>query len=203
MPSNFVTCLSFFPPNAKCRMLNANKQRGLLLDRDGVVNIDRGYIHTRAAFTFMLGLFPFLRIAQDRGYRLAIVTNQAGVARDLYSVRAYEDLTAWMLEALRSEGITIDLVLACFEHPDGVVEPYRRESFWRKPNPGMILEAAQRLRLDLARSIMIGDTKRDMEAAQAAGVGTRLWLTIDSVENLPGVTVVRDFAQALTAFEAG
>jgi D-glycero-D-manno-heptose 1,7-bisphosphate phosphatase len=184
-------------------MLNANKQRGLLLDRDGVVNIDRGYIHTRAAFTFMLGLFPFLRIAQDRGYRLAIVTNQAGVARDLYSVRAYEDLTAWMLEALRSEGITIDLVLACFEHPDGVVEPYRRESFWRKPNPGMILEAAQRLRLDLARSIMIGDTKRDMEAAQAAGVGTRLWLTIDSVENLPGVTVVRDFAQALTAFEAG
>lgn len=173
-------------------------QRGLLLDRDGIVNVDLGYVGTRDRFTFSLGLFPFLRAAQDRGYRLAIVTNQSGIARGMYSVDDYENLTRWMLDAFRKEGIWIELVLACFEHKGGTVEKYKRESFWRKPNPGMILEAAQRLRLDLVRSVMLGDSERDMQAALAAGVGTCLLMTgKEDQPAMPGVTVVRDFAQAL------
>ncbi|MDD5586267.1 MAG: HAD family hydrolase [Alphaproteobacteria bacterium] len=176
--------------------------RGLFLDRDGVVNVDRGYVGAREKFAFMPGLFPFLRAAHDKGYRLVIVTNQSGVARGLYTAADHEDLTAWMLESLRREGIGIDLALACFEHPEGTVDPFRRQCFWRKPNPGMILEAAGRLRLDLARSAMIGDQPRDMQAAQAAGVGKCLLLVgEENPPATPGVTVVRDFVQALAALE--
>ncbi|NTU76471.1 MAG: HAD family hydrolase [Alphaproteobacteria bacterium] len=174
------------------------RRRGLLLDRDGVINVDRGYVSARDQFSFLPGLFPFLRAAQDRGYRLAIVTNQSGVARGLYTLDDYERLTAWMMESFRREGIGIDLVLACFEHGEGAVPAYSRESFWRKPNPGMILEAARRLRLDLARSAMIGDNARDMQAARAAGVGLCLWLTQDPTASLPDVKTVRDFDQTLS-----
>jgi len=173
-------------------------QRGLFLDRDGVINLDRGYVSAREQFTFTLGIFPFLREAQDRGFRLVIVTNQSGVARGLYSEEDYQSLTRWMLGALGQEGISISLVLACFEHAEGTVEPYCRASYWRKPNPGMILEASQRLRLDLPRSAMIGDQLRDMEAAEAAGIPARLLLTKDkSLVPPPGATPITDFAQAL------
>jgi D-glycero-D-manno-heptose 1,7-bisphosphate phosphatase len=174
--------------------------RCLFLDRDGVINIDRGYVSSREAFAFQPGLFPFLRAAQDKGYRLAIVTNQSGVARGLYTAADYESLTSWMLDRFRREGIEIALVLACFEHPEGTAEPYKRESFWRKPNPGMLMDAARRLRVDLARSAMLGDQERDMQAAQAAGVGICILLT-DKKDPpvMIGITVAQDFAQALSS----
>src|SRR5580704_17018683 len=131
------------------------KRRGLLLDRDGVINVERGYIGTREEFEFMPGLFPFLNAAQDLGFRLAILTNQSGVARGLYTEAAYEKLTGWMLKELAGQGIAIDLVLACFTHPKGDVAEYTRESFWQKPKPGMVLEAVQRLDLDPARSAFL------------------------------------------------
>jgi D-glycero-D-manno-heptose 1,7-bisphosphate phosphatase len=81
-----------------------------------------------------------------------------------------------MQEALGKEGILIDLILASFTHPEGVEAALRRVSFWRKPNAGMVLEAAQRLNLDLSRSVMIGDKESDMQAALAAGVGKAYWL---------------------------
>ncbi|MGE3624010.1 MAG: D-glycero-alpha-D-manno-heptose-1,7-bisphosphate 7-phosphatase [Bdellovibrionales bacterium] len=148
------------------------KRRGLLLDRDGVINIDHGYVGTREQFEFMPNIFPFLRAVQDMGFRLAILTNQSGVARGMYTECDYRDLTNWMLAELARQGIVIDLVLACFEHPEGTVSAYARESFWRKPNPGMVLEAVQRLNLDPARSAFVGDNKRDMEAAERAGIKT-------------------------------
>ncbi len=177
-------------------------QRGLFLDRDGVVNVEFGYVGKRENFVFKIGLFPFLREMQDRNYRIAIVTNQSGVARGRYTEDDYRDLTNWMLDCFKQESITIDAVLACFEYDDATIAKYKRESFWRKPNPGMILEAAQKLRLDLSRSVMIGDRQRDMEAAQSAGVGTRLWMTDEKdLPELTGVKVITDFDQALAAIE--
>ncbi len=179
------------------------RQRGLLLDRDGVINVDHGYVATRERFDFTPGVFPFLRAAQDCGYRLAIVTNQSGVARGLATRHDYERLTAWMLEVLRGEGVTVGATLACFEHDAGVDPALCRASFWRKPNPGMILEAALRLNLDLARSALIGDQARDMQAAQAAGVGTCLWLTEKDASPLSGITVVSCWSQILQALDTG
>jgi D-glycero-D-manno-heptose 1,7-bisphosphate phosphatase len=179
------------------------KSRALFLDRDGVINVDHNYVSEREKFEFMPGLFPFLRAAQDRGFRLVIVTNQSGVARGLYTEEDYETLTAWMLKEFKKEEIAIDLVLACFEIKDGEVARYRRESFWRKPNPGMVLDAAQRLRLDLPRSAMIGDRERDILAALGAGVGTCLWLApAGSARTMPGVTNIKDFTEALQVLAA-
>jgi D-glycero-D-manno-heptose 1,7-bisphosphate phosphatase len=177
-------------------------RRGLLLDRDGVINADRGYVGTRAQFEFMPGIFPFLRAAQDLGYRLAILTNQSGVARGKYTAEDFEKLTDWMRGELAKEGIAIDLVLACFEHEDGSVAPYNRASFWRKPDPGMVLEAVQRLRLDPTRSAFLGDKMTDMEAAKAGGIGTRLLLADKLPEKSDGVMLVRDFREALKALVA-
>ncbi|MBK3776634.1 D-glycero-beta-D-manno-heptose 1,7-bisphosphate 7-phosphatase [Azospirillum brasilense] len=150
--------------------------KALLLDRDGVVNVDHGYIGDRNRFTFMHGIFPLARHAADRGFRIAVITNQSGIARGYFSEAAFLELSAWMLEMFRSQGVELAGVFHCPYHKGGVVERYARDSFWRKPNPGMILEAAQRLDLDLSRSVFLGDQPTDMAAAQAAGVARRIML---------------------------
>jgi len=170
------------------------RRRGLLLDRDGVINEDHGYISTFDRFAFKADLFPFLRKAQDFGYRLALVTNQSGVARGYYSHQDYEKLTSQMQDALAREGIVFDLILASFTHPEGVVADLKRDSFWRKPNAGMVLEAAMRLNLDLARSVMVGDKITDMQAALAAGVGRCFMLDGEPMDD-PAVTPVHGFKE--------
>jgi len=171
-------------------------RRGLLLDRDGVVNVDRGYVGTIEQFEFTPGLFPFLRAATDHGYRLAILTNQSGVARGLYREDDFHALTAWMLDQLQKQGLSINLMLGCCEHPEGSVLPYARESFWRKPSPGMVLEAVQRLHLDPVNSAFLGDQPRDMEAARLGGIGHQLLLNA-SAELGEGVIRVHNFDEAL------
>ena len=172
-------------------------RRGLLLNRDGVINVSRGYVGSRASFEFMPGLFPFLKATQDHGFRLAILTNQSGVARGFYTEDDFTTLTAWMLDEFQQQGITIDLVLGCYEHAEGYIPTYTRESYWRKPNPGMMLEAVQRLRLDPARSFFLGDKMRDMDAAAAGGIQHRVLLS-QSATPSEGVVVVRNFDEALT-----
>ena len=174
-----------------------NKNRALLLDRDGVVNADYGYVGAAWKFDFLPGLFPFLRAAQDKGYRLAVLTNQSGVARGLYTEKDYQSVTAHMLSVLRREAITLDLTLACFEHPEGTIPAYAFESFWWKPNPGMVLEAIRRLDLDPARSAFLGDNLRDMQAAQGGKISRCLWLTQKEVAAPAGVDCVKTYDEAL------
>ncbi len=178
--------------------MTPNRQKGLFLDRDGIINVDTGYVGHWADFVFQPGVFPFLRAATDKGYRLAIVTNQSGIGRGYYTAEDYEDLTAHMLAALAREGIDIPLVLHAPVHPTEGIGALRRDSFWRKPAPGMILEAAQRLGLDVGRSALLGDSPTDMEAALAAGVKRALWLTKTPSAMLKGVIQVGDFTEALS-----
>ena len=174
-----------------------NKYRALLLDRDGVINVDHNFVGSVDRFDFMPDLFPFLRSAQDRGYRLAVLTNQSGVARGRYTEADHEAVTAYMIDGLKREGIRIDLTLVSYHHPEGTIAPYARESFWRKPNPGMVLEAVRRLNVDLARSAFLGDSLRDMQAALAGGIKTCLWLTDKAADIPSGVTVVKNYDEAL------
>jgi len=174
-------------------------RRGLLLDRDGVININHGYVGKKEQFEFLPGLFNFLRQLQDRGFRLAILTNQSGVARGYFTEEDHKTLMDWALNKLASQGITIDLTLACFEHPEGKIETYKRESYWRKPNPGMVLDALQRLHLNPSHSVFLGDSQRDLEAAQRGKIKTCLWLTSLSIEVPPGITLVHDYDQAMRA----
>lgn len=172
------------------------KRRGLFLDRDGVINEDVNFVGTVERFAFKQGIFAFLREAHGLGYCLVVATNQSGVARGLYTAEDHEAVTAHMLAALAREDITIDVVETCYHHKDGVVSPYNRASFWRKPSAGMILDAAQRLGIDLTRSAMIGDRESDMLAAQNAGIPVRLLLSASAA--LPdGAVRIASFDEAL------
>ncbi|MCG5242096.1 D-glycero-alpha-D-manno-heptose-1,7-bisphosphate 7-phosphatase [Azospirillum doebereinerae] len=146
----------------------------LLLDRDGVINVDHGYVVTHDRFQFMDGIFDLARAAVDQGYRLAVITNQSGIARGYFTEAEFLAFTAWMADEFRRRGVELAGVFHCPYHRSGPVERFARESFWRKPAPGMILEASRRLDLDLARSVFVGDQPTDMQAAQAAGVGLRV-----------------------------
>ncbi|WP_448187552.1 D-glycero-alpha-D-manno-heptose-1,7-bisphosphate 7-phosphatase [Azospirillum sp. sgz301742] len=150
--------------------------KALLLDRDGVVNVDHGYVCEVGHFAFLDGIFALARRAVDRGYRVAVVTNQSGIARGYYSESQFHALSRWMAGEFERHGVSLAGIFHCPYHTAGTVAPYVRESFWRKPNPGMILEAQRRLNLDLARSLFLGDQPSDMAAARAAGVGTRVLL---------------------------
>lgn len=148
-------------------------KRALFLDRDGVINHDLGYTSSTEKFRFIDGIFDLCRAARRSGYLLIVVTNQAGIGRGYYSEQDFLALTAWMRERFEAEGAPVTDVFYCPYHPEHGVGYYKQDSFDRKPNPGMLLRAAEKHGIDLGRSIMIGDKDSDMQAASQAGVGIR------------------------------
>ncbi|HEY1412843.1 MAG TPA: HAD-IIIA family hydrolase [Rhodopila sp.] len=146
------------------------RRKALFLDRDGVLNVDHGYVGSRDRFEWMDGALDALRYATQAGWHVFIVTNQSGVARGHYNVAAVHDLLDWIADQARAAGATIDDARYCPYHPDGVIETYRQVHPWRKPMPGMLLDLIQTWELDPARAVMIGDQETDMRAAEAAGV---------------------------------
>ena len=143
----------------------------VFLDRDGVINKETGYTHKVDDFHFVDGVFAACRELSKTGYRLIVITNQAGIARGYYTEADFHQLTKWMLDKFRQQGIEIDDVYYCPHHPVHGVGDYRRDCDCRKPAPGMILRAAQEHSLNLQRSILVGDKITDIEAGRAAGVG--------------------------------
>lgn len=146
-------------------------QRAVFLDRDGVVNVDLGYVHRVADFRFVPGSDAAMAQLQAAGWRLVIVTNQSGLARGLYSMADYERFTAHLHGRLADIGVRVDAVLHCPHLPDAAVDSYRLDCDCRKPGPGMLLRAARELSLDLAASVIVGDRLTDVQAGRAAGVG--------------------------------
>ena len=158
--------------------------RALFLDRDGVINHDFGYTSAADDFKFIDGIFDLCRAAKKLGYLLIVVTNQAGIGRGYYSVQDFLTLTQWMRERFAEEDVPITDVFHCPYHPEHGVGKYKMDSFDRKPNPGMLLRAAEIHRVSLKLSIMIGDKDSDMQAAIKAGVGVRChYLAIGSCQS--------------------
>jgi D-glycero-D-manno-heptose 1,7-bisphosphate phosphatase len=148
------------------------QRSALFLDRDGVINVDRGYVHRPDQFEFMTGIFELARfVVNDLRWYLVVVTNQSGIGRGFFDERAYDHLTRWMCDRFADENAPINKVYHCPYHPELGIGAYRRDHPWRKPKPGMILQAAADLDLDLPRSAIIGDSTDDMVAGAAAGVG--------------------------------
>jgi D-glycero-D-manno-heptose 1,7-bisphosphate phosphatase len=144
--------------------------RALFLDRDGVVNEEVGYLHRVEEVRFVEGIFSLCRTAMRLGYRLVVVTNQAGIARGYYTEADFELLMAWMREALRAEGIELDAVYHCPFHPEHGVGRYKREHEDRKPGTGMLRRATREFGVELAESVMVGDRCSDIAAANSAGL---------------------------------
>jgi D-glycero-D-manno-heptose 1,7-bisphosphate phosphatase len=147
--------------------------KALFLDRDGVINHDDGYTYEQENFRFIDGIFELGRAAVKKNYQIFVVTNQAGIGRGYYTESQFLKLTDWMLAKFNDEGVPISDVFYCPDHPIYGIGQYKKESFDRKPNPGMILKAIQRHKISSQVSIMIGDKDSDMEAAFRANVSTR------------------------------
>jgi D-glycero-D-manno-heptose 1,7-bisphosphate phosphatase len=163
------------------------KQRALLLDRDGVINVDHGYVHHSDNFNFIDGIFELARTACASGYRLVVITNQAGIGRGYYSEQQFHQLTQWMCNQFLSAGAPIEKVYFSPFHPTEGLGKYKKDHISRKPRPGMILLAQQELDLDLENSILIGDKASDMQAGIAAGVGTNLLFSKHPPRKLSGL----------------
>ncbi len=148
-------------------------QPALLLDRDGVINVDRTFVHRIVDFVWQPGIFELVRTASCRGMATVVVTNQSGIGRGDYSLSDFDAVNSYMCAAFEAQGTPITAVYYCPYHPNAEAERYRAADHpWRKPRPGMILAAQHDLKLDLARSILFGDRWSDVEAGAAAGVGT-------------------------------
>lgn len=141
----------------------------LFLDRDGVVNLDRGYVHRIEQFVWVPGIFDTVRMANRLGLAVFVVTNQAGIARGYYSEQQFLALTDWMKAQFAEAGAPLADVYFCPFHPDGL-PPYDVAAPCRKPAAGMLLQAAQEHDLDLGRSVLIGDQESDIGAGRAAGL---------------------------------
>ena len=149
-------------------------QRALFLDRDGVINIDSGYIWRPEDFIFNDGVFEACRAARALDYLLIVVTNQAGIGRGLYSEKDFHALTDWMTAQFLENEIEIARVYYAPTHPEEAIGVYRRESPDRKPGPGMLLKARDEFGINMAASALVGDRETDIEAGINGGVGTRI-----------------------------
>lgn len=153
-------------------MADSHAKRALVLDRDGVVNEDTGYLHRIEECRFVTGIFEMVAAFARAGFLTVIATNQSGIGRGLYTEADYERLMTWMKGEFVRRGTPIAAVYHCPDHPTEGIGRYRRANPWRKPGPGMLLQAAADLGLDLARSWTVGDKESDIESGRAAGVGT-------------------------------
>jgi D-glycero-D-manno-heptose 1,7-bisphosphate phosphatase len=160
-----------------CSGKRAMSKRALFLDRDGVINVDRGYVHRPDQFEFVPGIFELGRFWTNevRG-PIVVVTNQSGIGRGYFDENAYTELTRWMCDRFAEQGTIISRVYHCPYHPLEGIGEYRCNHPWRKPNPGMLLQAIVDLRLDPSLCAIVGDKSSDMEAGAAAGIGVRVLL---------------------------
>lgn len=145
--------------------------KALFLDRDGVININHGYVFREEDIEFIDGIFELAQKARDAGYTLIIVTNQSGIARQYYNEQDFKALSRWLEHQFWKKGIKIQQILHCPHHPK-----FSHRCTCRKPKIGMITKAVQRYKLNVQQSIMIGDSLSDMRCAQTAKIKTRVYL---------------------------
>lgn len=154
----------------------------LLLDRDGVINVNLGYVCSIERTQWIPGIFELARAATAQGYELVVITNQAGIARGYYTEDQFLGYTRWVHDRFQAEGAPLLATYYCPHHPEAGHPPIVCEC--RKPKPGMILAAAHDLNIDLAQSALVGDQPSDLEAGKAAGV-ERAYLLTGGIGNLP------------------
>jgi D-glycero-D-manno-heptose 1,7-bisphosphate phosphatase len=159
----------------------------VFLDRDGVINVDHGYVHTRETFDFIDGIFGVARHAYEQNYKLVVITNQAGIARGYYTEEQFHQLTSWMCQKFSEAGAPISRVYFSPYHATAGKGKYLKDDISRKPHPGMILQAQKDLSIDLSCSVLIGDKLSDIQAGTKAGVGANLLFAAERPSELDGL----------------
>lgn len=150
----------------------------LFLDRDGTINVDTGYPSDPEQMALRDEIVPVIQAANQADWPVVIVTNQSGIARGYFGWDVFAAVNGRVLELLGEKSCSVDMVLACAYHETGTGVLGAADHPMRKPNPGMLLRAAEMLGADLAGSIMVGDKHADLEAGRSAGL-SRLFLVRD------------------------
>src|SRR5215469_6395408 len=164
---------------------SARSRPGILLDRDGTIIVDRGYVGSVDRVEFIEGSPEAVATFNRANIPVAVVTNQAGVARGYYGLDDVGQVHRYIAGRLADYGAHVDLFLYCPYHPDGVVEAFARTSEDRKPGPGMARAAEAMLNMDLAASWVVGDSTEDIGLAEAVGASA-IYLGPDDCKR-PGV----------------
>lgn len=161
--------------------------RAIFFDRDGVLNEEVGYLYEVEKFRWIEGAKETIKLCNEKNILTIVVTNQSGVARNYYSEDDVKKFHNFMQEDLKKIGAHIDAFYYCPHHPEGAVAEYRKVCDCRKPKPGMIFKAQKDFDIDLKKSALIGDSKRDIEAAENAGVGKAIFFgggnLLDALKN--------------------
>jgi D-glycero-D-manno-heptose 1,7-bisphosphate phosphatase len=169
------------------------RQRAVFLDRDGVINVNHGYVHHSDNFEFIDGIFDVARSAHASGYKLIVITNQSGIGRGYYSEQQFHQLTAWMCNEFLNADAPIEKVYYSPFHPTAGFGSYKKDDESRKPRPGMIHQAQREMNLDLGSSILIGDKASDIQAGIAAGVGLNILFAQKQPSALSGLNYQTSF----------
>ena len=135
--------------------------KAVFLDRDGTINVEKHYLYQIGAFEWIPGAVEGMRLLQDAGYQLIVVTNQSGIARGIYSERDLAALNQWMLDVLAQQGVSISAVYHCPHLPDARVRKYRKVCDCRKPSLGLFQKAIREHAIDVGQSWAVGDRLRD------------------------------------------
>jgi D-glycero-D-manno-heptose 1,7-bisphosphate phosphatase len=155
------------------------------LDRDGVLNVDHGYVYRPEQLEWIDGAREAVRLLNSAGYYVFVISNQSGVARGFYDEAAVKSFHAHMQDGLAAVGAHIDAFYFCPHHPDGIVKSLAVSCNCRKPAPGMLEQAAREWPIDLGASFLIGDKDDDVAAANAFNIrGIKFNSSKDSLADL-------------------
>jgi D-glycero-D-manno-heptose 1,7-bisphosphate phosphatase len=172
--------------------------KALFLDRDGVINEEVNYAHKIEQIKFVEGIFDLAAAAIRKDYKIFVVTNQAGIGRGYYTEADFHALTNWIEAQFAANNAPISKTYFCPNHPEHGQGKYKIDCNFRKPKPGMILQAVEEYGIELASSILIGDRETDIHAAKNAGIGTKILFTHDA-QNTKTIAdkIVTELSQAI------
>jgi len=175
----------------------------VFLDRDGVINKDKGYVSKIDDFEFIEGSIEAMQLLKQHGYLLVVITNQSGIARGYYSEDEFMTLTEWMDRSLAERGVDLDGVYYCPHHPEKGIGDYKQACLCRKPNTGMLDSAAKDLDIDFSQSFLVGDKLSDIQAGQKSHLKANYLVSTGKVVCEDGAKEADDvFTDLLSAAKA-
>ncbi|MBL7996625.1 D-glycero-beta-D-manno-heptose 1,7-bisphosphate 7-phosphatase [bacterium] len=154
--------------------MEQTKHSAVFIDRDGTLNVEKDYVHKIEDFEFIPGAKEAIRLLNDNQIKVIVISNQSGIARGYYTPNDVHLLHDYIQRELRKEKAQIDAFFYCPHHPDGTVDEFRKICDCRKPAPGMLLQAEQKLNIDLQSSYVIGDNLSDIKLQEEVPVKTIL-----------------------------
>ena len=150
--------------------------KALFLDRDGIINIDKNYLHKIEDFEFIEGIFELVKLFVEKNYTVFIVTNQSGIGRGYYTIKDFEILMRWVKEEFKKREINIEKTLFCPHKPTD-------ECLCRKPRTKLIDDVLKEYDIDLKNSFMFGDKQSDIDLANNSSMGFSVAISLDKRDN--------------------